>query len=70
VRAPFMSTVWQVSVEPGATVATGEQVLSLEAMKMETPVTAPVDGEVLEVFVKAGEQVAPGRLLLTVGAAQ
>lgn len=70
VRAPFVATVWQLSVEPGSQVATGDQVLSLEAMKMETPMTAPVDGEVLEVYVKAGEQVSPGQALMAVGAAR
>ena len=53
---------------PGSHVTAGDQVLSLEAMKMETPMTAPVDGEVLEVYVKAGEQVAPGRVLMAIGA--
>jgi urea carboxylase len=45
-------------------------VLSLEGMKMETPMTAPVDGEVLEVYVRAGEQVTPGQALMAVGAAR
>ena len=67
VRAPFVATVWQVSVEPGAAVSSGQQLLSLEAMKMETPMSAPTDGEVLEVYVKAGEQVAPGQVLMAVG---
>ena len=67
VRAPFVATVWQVSVEQGSAVTSGDQVLSLEAMKMETPMTAPVDGEVLEVYVKAGEQVAPGQVLMAIG---
>ncbi len=69
-RAPFVATVWQLSVEPGAVVASGDQVLSLEAMKMETPMTAPLDGEVLEVYVRAGDQVLPGQALMAVGAAR
>ncbi|MCW2765249.1 MAG: uahA [Nocardioides sp.] len=68
VVAPFVSTVWQLTVEAGATVTAGDRVLALEAMKMETPLTAPVDGEVLGVHVRPGEQVAPGQVLMTIGA--
>jgi urea carboxylase len=70
VVAPFVSTVWQLAVEVGSTVAAGDRVLALEAMKMETPLTAPVDGEVLAVYVKAGEQVAPGQALMAIGGAR
>jgi urea carboxylase len=66
VVAPFVSSVWQVSVEPGAQVRAGDRVLALEAMKMETAMTSPVDGEVVEVYVKAGEQVAPGQVLMAI----
>jgi urea carboxylase len=69
VTAPFVSTVWQVSAEVGAAVGAGDRILALEAMKMETPVTAPHDGRVLAVYVRPGEQVAPGQVLAAVGAA-
>ncbi len=68
VTAPFVSTVWQVSVQAGDRVGTGDRILALEAMKMETPVAAPHGGEVLAVYVRAGEQVAPGQVLAAVGA--
>ena len=68
VTAPFVATVWQLSVDVGQRVTAGDRVLALEAMKMETPMTAPVDGEVLEIYVKAGEQVAPGQVLMAIGA--
>jgi urea carboxylase len=67
VVAPFVSSVWQVAVEAGAMVSTGDRVLALEAMKMETEVSSPVDGEVLEVYVGTGEQVAPGQVLMAIG---
>nr|WP_205708583.1 urea carboxylase [Kineococcus siccus] len=68
VRAPFSSTVWQVSAAAGDRVASGDRVLALEAMKMETAMTAPVSGEVLEVYVRPGQPVAPGQVLLAIGA--
>ncbi|WP_432564951.1 urea carboxylase [Kineococcus sp. SYSU DK003] len=66
VEAPFAATVWQVSADPGASLAEGERVLALEAMKMETAVTAPVAGELLEVYVKPGEAVTAGQVLFAV----
>ena len=68
VAAPFLSTVWQVLVEPGAVVAAGEKVLAVEAMKMESAVVAPCAGRVLDVYSKPGDQVAAGQALLSIGA--
>jgi len=68
VAAPFLSTVWQVLVEPGAAVAAGEKVAAVEAMKMESAVIAPCSGRVLGVHAKPGDQVAAGQILLTIGA--
>jgi urea carboxylase len=68
VYAPFASCVWQVSVGVGATVAAGDALLSIEAMKMESKVVAPCDGDVLEVYASPGEQVAAGQLLAAIGA--
>ncbi|MGW7823654.1 urea carboxylase [Streptomyces puniciscabiei] len=68
VTAPYTATVWQIAAEPGATVASGEAILSLEAMKMESKVNAPTAGRLLEIYVKPGEQVAPGQILAAVRA--
>lgn len=68
VYAPFASTVWQLSVDVGSTVAEGDALLSVEAMKMESKVVAPRGGMVLELYASPGEQVAPGQLLAAIGA--
>ncbi|MGJ5752033.1 urea carboxylase [Streptomyces puniciscabiei] len=68
VTAPYTATVWQIAAEPGATIASGEAILSLEAMKMESEVNAPTAGTLLEIYVKPGEQVAPGQILAAVRA--
>ncbi|WP_432495792.1 urea carboxylase [Kineococcus gypseus] len=68
VTAPFGATVWQVSVGAGATVGDGERVMALEAMKMETAMTAPAAGEVVEVYVRPGEAVSAGQVLFAVRA--
>jgi urea carboxylase len=67
VDAPFSSSVWKVDVEVGEHVVAGQALLALEAMKMETVVTAPTDGIVTRVLVEAGNQVDPGSPLVVVG---
>ncbi|WP_197373881.1 urea carboxylase [Mycolicibacterium baixiangningiae] len=70
VDAPFSSNVWKVDVAVGERVAAGQALLALEAMKMETVVTAPADGVVTHVLVEAGHQVEPGTPLVVLGAEQ
>jgi len=66
VEAPFVGTVFRVDVEPGDAVAPGDTLITLEAMKMEAPVTATAHGVVSSVHVETGEQVGPGRVLVVV----
>ncbi len=64
VQAPFVSNVWRVDVRVGDVVAEGQALVALEAMKLETVVTAPMSGHVLDVLVDAGSQVDPGTALV------
>ncbi|GII78650.1 acetyl/propionyl-CoA carboxylase subuit alpha [Sphaerisporangium rufum] len=57
VRSPMPGTVLLVKVNPGDRVTTGQPLLVVEAMKMEHTVTAPVDGVVAELPVRAGRPV-------------
>jgi propionyl-CoA carboxylase alpha chain len=57
-------TVVAVLVEPGQTVAVGDPLVVLEAMKMEHRVTAPADGVVTEVRVAVGDRVDAHELLV------
>jgi pyruvate carboxylase len=61
---PGMTVV--VAVQPGSSVSKGQKLLVLEAMKMQTTVTAERAGTVGHVMVKVGAPVEPGDLLLTV----
>jgi urea carboxylase len=65
VEAEFAAGVWRLAVRPGDTVAAGQHLLTLEAMKMESPVTAPVAGRVAGIHVAPGDLVSPGTTLLT-----
>lgn len=62
--APMPATVVRVMVEVGTSVARGETLIMLEAMKMEVPIRAPRDGVVEAIHCKAGELVQPGVHLL------
>ncbi len=63
VVSPMHGTLSSVLVEAGSSVAKGETVATLEAMKMETPVCAPRAGTVAEVCRRAGDRVSLGEVL-------
>ncbi|HDP1330919.1 TPA: biotin/lipoyl-binding protein, partial [Klebsiella pneumoniae] len=65
VTAPLAGTIWKVLASEGQTVAAGEVLLILEAMKMETEIRAAQAGTVRGIAVKAGEAVAVGDTLMT-----
>jgi biotin carboxyl carrier protein len=60
VRAHITGVVFQVVVQPGATVAAGDPILILESMKMEIPVEAPRPGVVQAIQVAEGQTVQEG----------
>ena len=62
--ANLAGTVVKVLVEAGQKVASGDTLLVLEAMKMETEVTAPKDGTIGAVDVAVGDAVQGGQVLI------
>jgi acetyl/propionyl-CoA carboxylase alpha subunit len=64
VTAPMPGTVIKVLVAPGHHVKARQTLLVLEAMKMETPLTAPYDAIVRNVNVAEGDRVAGGAVLV------
>ena len=64
VRAELVGNVWKIRTEVGAVVAEEDELLILESMKMEIPVTAPRGGTVKEIRVKEGEVVKEGQVLV------
>lgn len=57
-----------VSVKQGQTVQTGDVLLSIEAMKMETAIYAELDGTIEEMLVKAGDQIDAKDLMVRITA--
>ena len=66
VKAPVPGTVLRVTAQNGQAVKKGDEILVMDVMKMETPVTAPCDGTVT-VTVAATDKVATGDVLATIG---
>jgi acetyl/propionyl-CoA carboxylase alpha subunit/acetyl-CoA carboxylase carboxyltransferase component len=64
VAAPLAGTVVSVAVAPGDQVATGDELLVVEAMKMEHELRAQAAGLVREVLVTPGVTVAAGHVLV------
>ncbi|OEF96634.1 pyruvate carboxylase [Desulfuribacillus alkaliarsenatis] len=64
IGASMPGTVLKTLVEKGDKVRKGDHLILTEAMKMETTVQAPFDGEVLEVHVTSGESIQTGDLLI------
>lgn len=63
-RSPIAGVVFKINVEVGQKVAVDEIVAVLEAMKMETNITAHVAGTVKKVHVTPGEAVKNGQVLI------
>lgn len=63
-RSPVSGVVVKIFAAPGAHIQAGNSLLLLEAMKMETNITAPVDGVVGAIRVTAGQHVQTGDVLV------
>ncbi len=65
--APMPATVARIEARTGQRVRRGETLLILEAMKMELPVRAPLDGAVTAINCAEGDLVQPGVPLIEIG---
>ena len=65
VPAPLAGNIFKIMVAEGQTVASGEVIMVMEAMKMETEIRSPAAGVVAELMVKEGDAVQVGQALLT-----
>jgi acetyl-CoA/propionyl-CoA carboxylase biotin carboxyl carrier protein len=68
--APMQGTIVKVAVEDGATVAAGDLVVVLEAMKMEQPITAHKAGTISGLAAEVGASVTSGAVLCTISDAE
>ena len=66
VRAPLAGKIVKLEVSTGAKVEEDDEILVIEAMKMETPMYAPCSGTVSGIHVKEGDQVEEDQLIVTI----
>jgi propionyl-CoA carboxylase alpha chain len=64
-RCPMPGLVVEINVKSGDRVFKGQELLTIESMKMETAVASPMDGEVAAIQVTAGETVDTGSVLVS-----
>jgi biotin carboxyl carrier protein len=57
-------TVLDIFIEPGQKVTTGEDLMILDAMKMQNRLKCHMDGKVKSIAVKKGDKVSKGTVLL------
>jgi pyruvate carboxylase subunit B len=67
ITASMQGMVLKIKVKKGDTVAKGDVVMVLEAMKMENNIHAPHGGIVKDIFIKEGNTVSAGDALLMIG---
>ena len=67
VKAPMPGAVLRVEKSVGDSVEENEEILVIEAMKMETPIKAPKAGTITSITVSQGDKIATGQVMATVG---
>jgi biotin carboxyl carrier protein len=66
VIAPMVGKILSIKVKPGDSIEEGDEVVILEAMKMEMPIVAPCSGTVKEVKVNEGDTVETETVLAVI----
>ncbi len=67
VSAPMPGTVLDIKVSEGDTVADGQVLMILEAMKMENEIMAPTGGTISSIHVNKGASVNSGDVMIVIG---
>ena len=63
VKSEIAGKVWQIDATPGVQVDEDDPIVTLESMKMEIPIPAPITGEVTEILVTVGDEVTEGQIV-------
>jgi acetyl-CoA carboxylase biotin carboxyl carrier protein len=66
ILAPMAGKILEINVKVGDTVAEDDQLLKLDAMKMENPILSTVDGVVKEIRVNVNDEVEPDAVLIVI----
>ena len=66
VEAPMPGKITEIKVKVGDTVKEDDEIMVLEAMKMENPIVVTISGKVVELGVTADAMVATGQVLAVI----
>lgn len=66
VLAPLSGKIVSISLKAGEAIEEDDEIMVIEAMKMETPVFAPCSGTVSKIEVKEGDSVEEDDLLAVI----
>ncbi|MEA1966663.1 MAG: biotin/lipoyl-containing protein [Thermodesulfobacteriota bacterium] len=66
ILAPMPGTIIEVQVNQGDNVVEGQELMVLEAMKMENPIVSTESGKVKEINVKVDDKVATKQVMLVI----
>jgi acetyl-CoA carboxylase biotin carboxyl carrier protein len=66
VKAELVGNLWKIVTEVGQQVEEDDTLMILESMKMEIPITSPVNGTVTQILVAEGEVVQEGQTVAVV----
>jgi len=67
IKAPMPATVLRIVKNVGDSVEENEEILVIEAMKMETPIKSPKAGTINSITVSQGDKVQSGQIMVTIG---
>jgi biotin carboxyl carrier protein len=66
VTAPLSGTIWKINVKVGDQVLYEDEIMVLEALKMENPIYAPQDGKIAEIKVSENDKVEANQVLMVI----
>lgn len=66
IRTNVPGAVWKVLIKEGEEIEKGQDIMVLESMKMEFPISSEVSGKVEKIYLKPGDQVTAGQLAASI----
>lgn len=66
IKSEVAGTVWKVEKAAGESVQREDVLIIIESMKMEIPITTPIDGQIVKIVVAEGDQVSEGQVIAIV----